>query len=230
MILIFELHLKNYLIIFLMSNEIILIGGGGNCKKIIDIIYSKNIKIKGILDDKFENKIIDFYRNTKIIGKINSIEKYKDFDIIITIGSVNFRKNFIKENYEYNFINLFHNLCYISESAKLGKGIIIHYGVYVGSDAYIDDFCHLDTNSSIEHDCNLEKNVIICPNTTICGGVKIKENVFIGAGTTIINSSLSKEININKNCFIGAGSLITKSINKNTLYYGTPLNNREKII
>lgn len=211
-------------------NKIILIGAGGNSKKIIDIIISQNLEIEGILDDKFENEIINFYRDTQIIGKINSIEKYKDFNIIVTIGNIKFRKYFFEKYYDYNFPNLFHKLCYISETAKMGRGIIIHYGVNVGPDTIIANFCHLDTNCIIEHDCILDNNVMICPNVTICGGVKVQDNVFIGASTTIINSSHSKEININKNCFIGAGSLITKSISENTLYYGTPLNNREKII
>lgn len=210
--------------------EIILIGGGGNCKKIIDLIYDNQLSIKGILDDKFENKTIDFYRNIKIIGKISSIEKYKDLNIVITIGSIKFRKEFFKKYHEYDFINLFHNSCYISELAKLGKGIIVHYGVYIGPDTIIDDFCHLDTNCIIEHDCILDKNVMICPNVTICGGVKVMENVFIGAGTTIINSTNDKEIILNEDCFVGAGSIVIKSINKEVLYYGMPLNFREKLI
>lgn len=211
-------------------NKIILIGAGGNSKKIIDIIYSYNLEIEGILDDKFENKTIDFYRNTKIIGKIDSIEKYKDFNIILTIGDIKYRKEFFIKYHEYNFPNLFHKSCNISESSKLGNGIVIHYGVYVGPDTIIDNFCHLDTNCIIEHDCILDKNVMVCPNVTICGGVKIEDNVFIGVGTSVINSTHSKEVKINKNSFIGAASLITKKIGENILYYGTPLNNREKII
>ena len=59
--------------------EIILIGGGGNCKKIIDMMISQDMKIKGILDDKFNNIEINFYRETKIIGKIDELPKYKDY-------------------------------------------------------------------------------------------------------------------------------------------------------
>lgn len=64
---------------------------------------------------------------------------------------------------------------------------------------------------------------MICPGVNVCGSVKIKDDVFIGAGTTIINSTNSKEIILNQKCFIGAGSLITKSIENNKLYYGNPL-------
>lgn len=204
--------------------EIILIGGGGNCKKIIDIILSKNIKIIGILDDKFNNDEIIVYRNVKIIGKISDLPSYKNYDIVMTIGSIDFRLNFFNKYNDYKYPNIIHNNSSISYTANLGKGIVIHYGVYVGPDTIINDFCHLDTSSIVEHDCILEKNIMVCPNVTICGGVKIKDNVFIGAGSTIINSTHNKEIVLNKKCFVGAGSLITKTIESNKLYYGNSFN------
>ena len=204
--------------------EIILIGGGGNCKKIIDMIIFQGIKIKGILDDKYNDIIIEFYKEIKIIGKISELSNYKDYNIIVTIGSIDFRKNFFNKYNDYNFPNLVHTQACISESANLGKGVVIHYGVYVGPDVTIGDFCHLDTNCIVEHDCILDNNIMVCPGTNICGGVEIKNDVFIGAGTTIINSTNNKKIILNKTCFIGAGSLITNSIESNKLYYGNSFN------
>jgi UDP-perosamine 4-acetyltransferase len=208
--------------------EIILIGGGGNCKKIIDIIASYDYKIIGILDDKYENDQNYFYRNTKIIGKISELPKYKKYQIIMTIGNINFRSHFFDTYNDYNFPNLLHKSCCISESAILGKGVVVHYGVYIGPDAIIGNFCHLDTRCIVEHDCLLNTNIMVCPGVNICGSVKIKDNVFIGAGTIIINSTYKKEIVLNDKCVIGAGSLIIKSIDTNILYYGTPLLNNLK--
>ena len=204
--------------------EIILIGGGGNCKKIIDMIISKDMNIKGILDDTYNDIEITFYRETKIIGKISDLIKYKDCNIIVTIGSIDFRKDFFNKYVDYKFPNLIHTKSCISESSQLGKGIVIHYGVYVGPAVIIGDFCHLDTNSIIEHDCNLGNNIMVCPGVNICGGVIVENDVFIGAGTTIINSTNDKKITLNEKCIIGAGSLITKSIENNKLYYGNSFN------
>lgn len=203
--------------------EIILIGAGGNCKKIIDIIYKCNYTIKGILDDKFVEET-EFYRGTKIIGKISNIIQYNNFNIVVTIANIDFRKKFFSTYSNYRYINLIHPASCVSESSKLGKGIIIHYGVFIGPDTIIGNYCHIDNQSIIEHDCILSNNVLICPKTTLCGGVKVCDNVFVGAGSTIVNSTKHKEILLNDSCFIGAGSLINKSIDKNILYYGSPLN------
>lgn len=203
---------------------VILIGGGGNCKKIIDILLSYNVSIDGILDDVFVNQSIKFYRGTNIIGKISDIVQYEDSHVYVTIGNINFRRNFFHTYRNYRFPNLIHKTAYISESAWLGKGIIVHHGVYIGSDAVIGDFCHIDTNSSIEHDCRLGINVMVCPLVSFCGYSVIQNHCFIGTGTTVNNSSKEKQITIENNCMIGSGSVITKTIPENVLYYGTPPN------
>ena len=77
-----------------------------------------NFEIKGILDDKFNNNKIKFYKNIKIIGKISDINKYKDHDIILTIGNIDFRKNFFSKYKDFNYPNLIHKSCYISDSVK----------------------------------------------------------------------------------------------------------------
>tara|TARA_B100000886_G_C20394148_1_gene479579 strand:+ start:819 stop:1469 length:651 start_codon:yes stop_codon:yes gene_type:complete len=210
-----------------MENKIILIGAGCNCKKIIDMLDSYNLKIYGVLDDKYEGDEINFYSNTKIIGKIKDVDNYSNYNIYVTIGSIIFRRNFFDKYNNLKYPNLIHKYSYISKTCKLGKGIIVHYGSYIGSDSVIDDFCHIDTNSCIEHDCKLGNNVMICPGVNFCGNSIIKNNVFIGAGSTV-NNSTDKQIIIGNNCFIGSGSLIVKSINDNILYYGTPFNFRNK--
>lgn len=204
--------------------SVILIGGGGNCKKIIDILISHQINIDGILDDRYENETIPFYRNTYIIGKISNVRNYPNAHIYITIGNIGFRKQFSQTYSELLYPNLFHKNAYISDTVKLGKGIIVHHGVYIGSDAVIGDFCHIDTNASVEHDCILGSNVMICPLVSMCGNSKIDNNVFVGTGTTINNSTKMQPIVIGNNSFIGSGSLITRPIPENVLYYGTPTN------
>ena len=57
-------------------HSVILIGGGGNCKKVIDMLISYQIKIDGVLDDLYENENIPFYRNTYIIGKTSNVRQY----------------------------------------------------------------------------------------------------------------------------------------------------------
>lgn len=203
---------------------IILIGGGGNSKKIIDMLVSQKKEIFGVLDDKYDDIKIPFYKQTQIIGRIEDVQKYKQMQIFITIGSIQFRKVFI-ETYPYlQYPNLIHEKAYVSPTATLGIGIIIHFGVYIGSDVSLHDFCHIDTNTTIEHDCVLGQNVMVCPLVSICGNCRIKNNVFIGSGTTVNNSTHEKEISIGNNCLIGSGSLITKKIDDGLLWFGTPKN------
>lgn len=210
-------------------DKIILIGGGGNSKKIIDILIENGYYIQGILDDKYNN-IIEYYRNIKIIDKISNINNYKNCKFVVTIGDMNFRKSFFSKYSNLNYINVINKKSYISPTVCLGKGIIIHHGVNIGPDVIIGDFSHIDTNGNIEHDTIMGSNCLICPGVIICGHSTIKNNVFVGAGTVVINSTNSKKIIIDDDVIVGAGSIITKSITKNMLYYGNPLNYRSRNI
>ncbi|MDY8136244.1 serine O-acetyltransferase [Aquimarina sp. 2201CG5-10] len=97
----------------------------------------------------------------------------------------------------------------IHPNAKLGQGIVIDHGIglVIGETAEIGD------NAFIFHNVTLG-------GTGHKGGdrhPKIKNNVFIGAGATILGN-----IVINDNANIAAGSVVTKEVPENTTVAGIP--------
>ncbi len=70
-------------------NKIILIGGGGHCRSVIDVIEQENrFKIAGIVDkpEKIDSKILGY----KVIGKDSDLEKLaKEYkNALIAIGHI----------------------------------------------------------------------------------------------------------------------------------------------
>ena len=100
--------------------EIALIGAGGHCKVIIDLINCLDIySIVGIYDDE---KIGKFY-NYNIIGKTNNLNKnIKNF--IICIGNNKIRKKIYEKNKNLNWVTLIH------PSAIISKNVIIQYFLF----------------------------------------------------------------------------------------------------
>ncbi|GGX31613.1 serine O-acetyltransferase EpsC [Aquimarina muelleri] len=97
----------------------------------------------------------------------------------------------------------------IHPNAKLGKGIVIDHGIglVIGETSEIGD------NAFIFHNVTLG-------GTGHAGGdrhPKIKNNVFIGAGATILGN-----ITINDNVNIAASSVVTKDVDANTTVAGIP--------
>lgn len=204
-------------------NNIILIGGGGHCKNIIDIINSeKSFNIVGILDLK-EN-IGKEICGVKIIGTDDELYKIRNnisnaFISVGSIGNVEVRKKiYIKlKQFKFNIPYIKDKSAIISENVKINKGALICKGVIVNADTVIGENCIINSGAIIEHDCKIGDFVHIAPGSIICGGVSIENNTHIGAGSTVLQYR-----NIGKCSIIGAGSVVTRDIGNNIVAYGNP--------
>lgn len=196
--------------------ELYFIGAGGNCKVLIDLALDCDYICKGIFDDSDNKKDFE-YRNIRVIGEIRDINNFKNINLILTVGNIEFRKKIIEKYKNYNFPNLVHPKSYISPSAKLGKCNYLYNNSIINSDVKIGNFNIFNTNSIIEHDCIIGDNNLISPNVVICGTVKIGNNNFIGANSTFRNN-----IEIGSNNLIGCATNIIKSFDNNNKIVGNP--------
>lgn len=204
--------------------DIILIGGGGHCKSVIESISkSKAYNIVGILDlpGKVGEEILDI----KIIGTDDQLEYfYKNgikyaFLSVGSIGDVSLRTRLYTIALEigYVFPNIIDNTAIISDKIQVGCGNFIGKGVIINSDTEIGNSCIINTGSIIEHDCCIGDFCHIAPGSALSGGVIIGQNSHIGTNSTIIQN-----INIGENTIIGAGSVVIRDIGNNRKAYGNP--------
>ena len=67
------------------------------------------------------------------------------------------------------------------------------------------------------HDAEIGDYVTIAPRAVLLGRVKIEENVFIGANSTILPGVV-----VARNSIIGAGAVVTKNVPEGTIAKGVP--------
>ena len=190
-------------------NSIILIGGGGHCKSVIDVIEKEGqFKIAGIVDKpEFLGSDILGYSvigNDSDLGNLAKKYQYA----LITVGQIKSPLLRIKlfelaEKSGFTLPSIISPRAYISKHAMVGKGVVIMHDVLINANAKIGDNCIINSKVLIEHDCSISKHCHISTNATINGGVTVKPGCFIGSG------AITKEsIIIAKNSFIKAGSLV----------------------
>ena len=189
--------------------KIILIGGGGHCKSVIDVIeQEKKYKIHGIVDKpKFlGSKILGY----KVIGSDLDLEylakKYKN--AIITVGQIQSPLVRIKlfnlaRKAGFKFPPIISPRAYVSKYSRIGMGTIVLHNVVVNSNVSIGNNCIINTKSLIEHDCEISDHCHISTCATINGSVKIRSKCFIGSNATVRDG-----ITIKENSFIKANSLV----------------------
>jgi len=190
-----------------MKPKILLIGGGGHCKSVIDIIEQEDkYSIAGIIDKKelIGTKVLNY----EIIGCDDDLEQlflqYKY--AIVTIGHIKTNQLRVKlfntlQNIGYTIPTIISPLAYVSKYAFIDKGTVIHHQALINADAKIGKNCIINSKALIEHDVVIEDNCHISTGAIINGGVVVSENTFVGS-----NATTKEYITINK--FIKAGSLV----------------------
>lgn len=189
-----------------MKEKIVLIGGGGHCQSVIDVIELENkYEIIGIVDTK-ENIGKDVL-GYKVIGCDDDLETIFETskNACITVGHVKsneLRKKLCNKVKKIGFElpTIISPLAYISKHASVDKGTVIMHHALINANAKIGKNCIINTKALIEHDVVVEDNCHISTASVLNGGVVVKENSFFGSNAT------SKQ-GVEVGGFIKAGSL-----------------------
>ena len=204
------------------QKNLILVGGGGHCKSVIEVAESVGYEIKGILDmpDEVGKEVLPGH---KVIGTDNEIPQYvEECDFIITVG---FIKNPALRIKLYNKVmaaggrlaTIIASTAHVSKYAELGEGTVIMHHAFVNAGAKIGDNCIINTFVNIEHDAEVGNQCHISTGTMVNGECKIGENSFIGSQSVCANC-----IEIASDIIVGAGSVVRKSIRVKGIYAGNP--------
>lgn len=197
-----------------MSKEkIILVGGGGHCKSVIDVIEAQGkFDIAGIIDVK--EKVGQTILGYKIIGSDEDIvtiaTNYKNFHISLGFIKSNTLRVKIYNDLKALKVNLpviVSPTATVSKYATIGDGTIVMHQVVVNAGANIGENCIINTRAIIEHEVILEGNCHISTGAIVNGNCTIFKNCFIGS-----NSVLNNNIQIASKCLIGAGAVINRNI------------------
>lgn len=205
-----------------MKRPLILIGGGGHCKSVIEVAESAGYEIKGILDmpDEVGKEVLPGH---KVIGTDDEIPQYvEECEFVITVG---FIKNPALRIKLYNKVKaaggrlatIIASTAHVSKYAELGEGTVIMHQAFVNAGAKIGDNCIINTFVNIEHDAVVGNQCHISTGTMVNGECKIGENCFIGSQSVCANC-----IEIASDIIVGAGSVVRKSIRVKGIYAGNP--------
>lgn len=203
-----------------MSKPLVVIGGGGHAKVLIDSLILNQEKIIGIVDPKLYETTkhylhIPVFSNERFIHQHHSSE----IELVLGLGSLpkNIKRFEIYNCYKklgFSFKTVIHPSALIGTNVLLGEGTHVMAGVIIQCHSIIGSNVIVNTKSSIDHDSRVGNNCHIAPGVTLSGNVILEENVHVGTGACIINNII-----IEKNTVIGAGAVITKNIEKNCIVY-----------
>ena len=200
---------------------LILIGGGGHCKSVIEAAESAGYSILGVLDmpEEVGKEIL----STKVIGTDDDIPVYVDkAEFVITVGFIKNPNTRIKL---YNLVKeaggklatIIASTAYVSKYAMIGEGTVVMHQAFVNARAKVGCNVILNTFTNIEHDAVIGDQCHISTGTIVNGDCVVGNNCFVGSQSVLANG-----ITIGDDIIVGAGSLIRKSISEKGIYSGSP--------
>lgn len=200
---------------------LILVGGGGHCKSVIEAAESAGYKILGVLD--MPEEVGKEVLSTKVIGTDDDIPAYVNkAEFVITVG---FIKNPSTRLKLYNKVKeaggklatIIASTAHVSKYATIGEGTVVMHQAFVNAGAKVGNNVILNTFTNIEHDAVIGDQSHISTGTMVNGDCKVGNNCFIGSQSVLANG-----ITIGDDIIVGAGSLVRKSISERGIYSGNP--------
>lgn len=203
------------------QKNLILIGGGGHCKSVIDVAESAGYNILGILDmpEEAGKTVLEY----TVIGTDDDIPQYADkAEFIITVGfiknpSIRVRIYDKVKQAGGKLATIVASTAHVSRYATLGEGTVVMHQAVVNAGARIGENCIINTFCDIEHDAVIGAQCHISTGTMVNGDCKVGERVFIGSQSVLANG-----ITVGEDIIVGAGSVVRKSISEKGVYAGNP--------
>jgi len=205
-----------------MTDKTVIIGGGGQCKVVLDILLNNGYDVVSITDSdssKHNTKIF----NVPITGSHATLDKLRSEGVnnaIIAIGGNTARKKYYTEleRLGFNMVNAIHPSAIISNRVKsIGKGIFVGMLCNIGPDCEIGNNVLINNSVSLSHSNVIEDHVNISPGSHIGGGTRIKTGAFIGLGARVVNA-----ITIGERAIVGAGAVVLEDVPDNAIVVGVP--------
>ena len=206
------------------GKRLLLIGGGGHCRSILDCVLSRGLYEKvGIVD--FDQTASASALGVSVVGTDDTLPQLLNdgwTDAFISVGSIG-STGLRRKLYKMIKIIGFSVPSIIDPTATISREVIIDEGVFIGKGAIVNTGSRIgtcviiNTGAIIEHDCEIGTFAHVSPRTILCGQVSVGDDTHVGAGSVV-----RQGIKIGACSVIGIGSVVVKDITDNVKAYGNP--------
>ena len=197
--------------------KIVIVGGGGHCKSVLDSLLELN-EYQEITVTDMDKKPGDKIMGVTVAGDDSKLKALFEngydyaFLAFASIDSPKLRRklyNTIKE-IGFKIPNIIDKTAVVSRFSKLGEGVFVGKNAVINAEAQIGDMTIVNTKALIEHECIVGSFSHISVGAVLCGQAVVGNDAFVGANATVIQG-----IRVGNSSIIGAGSVITRDVDEN---------------
>ena len=196
-----------------MTSAVVVIGGGGHGKVLIEALQRAGVPVLGVLDPALVpgSRVLE----VAVLGDDRWLEgrAYEGFDLVNGIGSLPGKSEVRRQVFErwralgFRFAKVIHPAAIVAsdvvlnEGAQIMAGAVMQPGVSVGADSIVN------TRAAVDHDCRIGAHCHLAPGVTLSGGVSVGDGCHIGTGATVI-----QDITLGEASVIAAGATVFRNV------------------
>lgn len=203
----------------LSTGGVVIIGGGGHAKVVIENLRASGKTVAAIVDaDPTSREVL----GVPVVGddlKLAALREQGLSELFVAIGANRLREKLgLKaRGLGFTLVNAIHPSAVISPSARMGEGVAVMAGVAINADSLVGDLVIINTGAVVDHDCVLGAACHLGPASALAGGVTIGDRAFLGVGARAIPG-----ISIGADTTVGAGGVVLRDLPDSVLAVGVP--------
>jgi UDP-perosamine 4-acetyltransferase len=192
---------------------VVILGGGGHARVVIDALRCAGHVIAGVIDPKPE-VAQSLPKGVPWLGKDLSHAKPGDVHLALGVGSLdvgakNPRPRLFNEAKAGGFqmLSFRHPSAIVAGDVELGEGSQVMAGAILQTGVRTGVNCIVNTGVRLDHDCRLGDHVHVAPGAVLSGMVEIGDGSHLGTGAIVIQT-----IKIGAEAMIAAGAVVTRDV------------------
>jgi acetyltransferase EpsM len=206
------------------ANKVIIYGGGGLSKMIIETVrVMGTYQIAGVIDDNIEPG--EMVIGSPVLGGAEVLpDLYKQgirlaVNSVGGIGDYKIRLDIFNQLANAGFVCpvIIHPTAHVDPSSRLEAGVLVLAQSYISGSAIVGMGTLINNSVVVSHDCLLGVCTNLSPGAMVAGDAIIGDFSQIG-----MNATVNIGVRIGRECLIGNGATIKKDMPDNTrVYAGT---------
>lgn len=204
--------------------KVILLGGGGHAKCVIDaMLLGRKFAPACVLDlkERAGEKVL----GVEITGSDAELPAYYRRGIklcFVALGStgdparrIALWKLAVKAGFDFPAV--VHPSAIVSSHAAIGRGVYVGPGAIINAGAVVGEGCIINSGAIVEHDCQIGEFAHIAPGAILSAGVEVGARSHLGSGC-----SLTQYLKVGADSILGAGAVAVKDIPARAVCVGNP--------
>jgi UDP-perosamine 4-acetyltransferase len=199
--------------------KLLLVGGGGHAKVVIDVARACGFEVAGFLDPDPDAPPIGEARRLGGDEAAPALLAQGLSHAFVALGDNRLRRK-IGERLKaqgFTLATLVHPSAIVSPSAEIGAGVVVMPQAVVNAAARIGDHVIVNTGAVVEHDCVLGAGAHVAPRSAMGGCCAIGEEAFFGLG-----ASARPQSRVGARATVGVGAVVIGEVAEDAVVVGAP--------